>query len=189
MMRFVSFVFLGYCGGILAIVADMSNDRLRIFSPESKVPEIMFMRLPGFAAQSVLLAFLICALLYLADRMGAVSSARALSISAMCCGFLSWSAFYLQMSFIAGEMEPPGVIPIFGVYGSVVPLFVLIAAVGRLTYASGVSGPVESSRTEDHGPNSVPLAGCWVPGQMPGDRIGERSGERARRGRPARSAG
>jgi hypothetical protein len=126
----------------LAIVADMSNDRLRIFSPESKVPEIMFMRLPGFAAQSVLLAFLICALLYLADRMGAVSSARALSISAMRCGFLSWSAFYLQMSFIAGEMEPPGVIPIFGVYGSVVLLFVLIAAVGRLIYASGVSGPV-----------------------------------------------
>lgn len=54
MMRFVSFVFLGYCGGILAIVADMFNDRVRIFNPECKVPEIMFMRLPGFAAQSLL---------------------------------------------------------------------------------------------------------------------------------------
>lgn len=34
--------------------------------------------------------------LFLADRMEAVCSARALSIAAVCYGFLSWAAFHLS---------------------------------------------------------------------------------------------
>lgn len=49
-MRFVPFVFLGYCCGVLAIVADMHVNQLRILDSQSTVPEVMVIRLPGFAA-------------------------------------------------------------------------------------------------------------------------------------------
>jgi len=138
-MRYTPFVFLGYCFGILAIVADLYVDQLRILSAESTAPQVMVMRLPAFAAHSVLLVVVVCSMLFLAERARAVSSARALSISAACCGFLSWVPFYLQMSFIAGEVEPPGFSPVFEFYGSIVVSIVLIAAAGWLVYASGTS--------------------------------------------------
>lgn len=155
-MRFAPFVFLGYCCGILAIVADMYIDQLRILNSMSTMPEVMVMRLPGFAAQSVLLAVIICSLLYLADRMGAVSSVRALSISSVCSGFLSWAPFHLQMSFIADEIKPSGFSLIFEFYGSIVMLTVFIAAVVWVIYASG--GPEENGvlHTDDDRPVSLP---------------------------------
>ncbi len=43
----------------------------------------------------------------------------------------------MQMFSTVCYIEPPGVMPIFAVYRSIVMLLVLIAAVGRLICASG----------------------------------------------------
>ncbi|WP_285136158.1 hypothetical protein [Microbacterium sp. lyk4-40-TSB-66] len=118
-------------------MADLYFDNLRILSAESRAPELMVMRLPGFAAQSVLLAFIVCALLILVDKLSPVSSVGAFSVAAVCCGFLSWGPFYLQISFIASEIKAPVFSPVFEFYGSIVVLILLIIAVGWMIYRSG----------------------------------------------------
>ena len=148
-VRFIPFALLGYCCGILAIVADMDVDQSRLLSVASTVPEVMVMRLPGFAAESVVLALVVCAVLYIVDRVCSVSSSRALSTAAACCGILSWSPFVLQMSFIAGEVDPPDFRPTFEFYGSIAAVLVLVAAVDDSSTCPPIRGRLRATSAPD----------------------------------------